>query len=361
MLSQDEVLRLHADLGDRKVLSVYINGEETDPAERRAWRIRLSHMAKDLQARVAEEAPEDRDDLRSAFGLIEQELAHYTGLLPERGWVGYATSDRLWSAGTSSVPMPDLVRWEISVHVTPYIRALKQSRPVLAIVTDQRHARVFRYQYGTLEEVGKFEADFVSNDTGPSSSKRPSTHSGSRGETRIDATRRMEGSSTQRMLREVVAAIPESADENPLMVVAGNAELVTNLMHALPDRVRERTIDIPALKVDATSAELKEAVETAASALSLRLQRALVEKVIEAARSEGRGALGRERTERALEAGAVETLVLSRTLSRAEPDYADRLVDMAIERSATVEEISESAAAELDREGGIGARLRFVV
>src|SRR5690606_9503924 len=124
------------------------------------------------------------------------------------------------------------------------------------------------------------------------SSKRASTHSGMRGEPRGDAAQRSHEVSTQRMLREILDTVAEPVSIDHLLVVAGNPETVTALVRALPARMRARAIDIPGMRVDATPAELKEAIEAAASVLSIRLQRGLVEEVLDATRSAGRACLG---------------------------------------------------------------------
>jgi stalled ribosome rescue protein Dom34 len=256
--------------------------------------------------------------------------------------------------------MPDLVRWEDGAHVAPYVRALKQSRPVTAVVADSRRVRIFRYQYDELREEGVIWSDATITDSSSAgSSNRASTRSGARGEPRGDAARRGEEVSTQRMLREALDALSQPVSDGHLIVVAGTSETTAAFVRALPERARERTIDVSGVPVEASPAALKEAIETAASALSLRLQQGLVEEILEATRSAGRACVGREQTERALQAGAVDTLVFSRAFARAQPDLAERFVDRALEQGATVEEIPEAVANELDGEGGVGARLRF--
>lgn len=362
MLSHEEVLRLHNDLGKRMVLSVYLNAEESDPAERRAWRVRLNGMLKEQADGWAGGSSEEGKAARSAVDLLERQLTRYPGLLPEGGWVGFATAERVWYAGPTPAPMPDLVRWEEGAHVAPYVRALKQSRPVTVVVADQRHARILDYRQGEMKEEQVLWAESVIVDSSSAgSSKRAATRSGMRGAPRGDVAQRIGVVTTRRMLREVLDAVAEPIDRGHLLVLAGSAETTTSLLRALPERARERTIDLPGLTVDATPARLREGVEAAASTLSIRLQRALVDEILDTTRSAGRACLGLERTERALRAGAVDTLVLSRAFARAEPDLAEQLVDLTFDHGAGVEEISEAAAEELDREGGIGARLRFAV
>src|SRR5690606_13597545 len=155
---------------------------------------------REMEDGLAGAPEEERAAARAAAALIDQELERYDGMLPERGWVGFATEDRLWYAAPSPAPMPDLVRWEDGAHVTPYVRAMKQSRPVTALVADRRHARIFRYLHGELREEETLWSDAALDSASAGSAKRASTHSGSRGEPRSDAARRVEEVSTERML-----------------------------------------------------------------------------------------------------------------------------------------------------------------
>lgn len=360
MPNQDEVLRLNQELAGKKVLSVYVSAEERDPAARRVWRVRVNGMLKGLEEELKDADDAELTPARAAMALVREELERHTGQLPGRGWVGFATPDRLWYAGSLPVPMPDLARWEDGAHVAPYLRAMKQSRPVTAVLADRRRARIYRYAHGELREERELWSDAALADVSASgSSKRASTHTGVRGEARGDAAKRVEQTAAQRLIREVQDALSEPSSDGHLLVLAGSSEMTAGILAGLPERARERTMELSGVQADATPAELKEAVEEAASSLSLRLQRALVEQVIDTTRSAGRACLGAEQTERALQAGAVETLILSRSFARSRPEVAERLVDEAFEQSAVVEEISEEAAGELDREGGIGARLRF--
>src|SRR5690606_31119903 len=98
MPSHDAVVRLNQDLAGTRVLSVYLNAEERNPAERRAWRVRLNRMIREMEDGLAGAPEEERAAARAAAALIDQELERYDGMLPERGWVGFATEDRLWYA-----------------------------------------------------------------------------------------------------------------------------------------------------------------------------------------------------------------------------------------------------------------------
>ncbi len=360
MLNADAVIQFNQELAETKVLSVYLNGEETDPAVRRAWRVRLNGMLRDLYDALKDAPEAERRAAQRSADLLDHELDRHEGLLPGRGWVGFATPERVWHAAPTPAPMPNLVRWEDGAHVAPYLRALKQSRPITAVVADRRSARILRYLHGELSEQQVIRSDAALPDSlSAGSSKRASTHSGARGEPRGDALRRNEEVSTQRMVRDVVELVTELASSGHLLVLAGSSETSAAVLKALPQRVRDRTIELTGISADATIAELAPEIDAAASALSIRAQRALVDEILDVTRSAGRACLGREPTERALDAGAVDVLAISRAFVSAHPEVAERLVDRALEQGAAVEEIATVTAQELDREGGVGARLRF--
>lgn len=361
MLSRTELLDLREHLADRPVLSLYLDAEQSDPAERRAWRIRLNHLLKDLEDELAARSSSELEAARAAIKLVNDRFAGTEGLLPERGWVAFASPDQLWYAGPSAAPMPDLIRWERGMHVAPYVRALKQSRPVMTLLVDQRRARLLRYQHGEISHVAEFQSQFELLEASDGASKRSVRSSGVRGQPRSDSIRRAEEVATLRMVREAVAALAESSNQDRLTAVGGSLEPVARVLALLPDRIRHRTIELGGLHIDATHSEIEAALDAAASTLSVRLQKDLVDEVIDLTRADGRACLGLERTNRALESGAVETLVLSRAFALSQPDVADTFVGAAFDRGATVEEVGGVAAVELDGEGGVGARLRFAV
>lgn len=358
MLTQDQVVRLHHDIGDRRVLSVYIDAQDDDPAQKREWRVRLRHMVATL---ADNQDPEERASSEEALGRIESELSSVRGQLPRPGWVGFATPDRLLYAGPAPAPVPDLLRWDCGIHLAPYVRALKQSRVVRIVLMDQLQARIFRYRLGSLEMEATLHGEHTAQRGDFGSSKRASTSSGTRGEARTDAAQRSKEASTERLIRDVIRRLVADQEDDALVVLGGNFEITAAVLRNLPDGQRVRAIEASELRVDATDVEIRSAAEAAASVLSARLHSDLVENVIDAARSDGRGCLGREHVERALQVGAVDMLVVSRPFSRHDPDAANLLIRSALDQGGSVEEVGGAAGDQLDGVGGVGARLRFPV
>ena len=125
-------------------------------------------------------------------------------------------------------------------------------------------------------------------------------------------------------------------------------------------RLVERAETAPHLHLDMSGTEVREAVSEMAGALNQRFQEALVSGVIDQARSGGRGVLGRDATVDALRGMRVDTLLLSRSVLRDDPELADRCVGAALAQDAEVEEVSGPGSDRLDTEGkGMGARLRY--
>jgi len=114
------------------------------------------------------------------------------------------------------------------------------------------------------------------------------------------------------------------------------------------------------LRLEMTLPEVKAASAEGASALAKRRQEALLKQVMEQAYSRGNGCLGGQDTVRALDAGAVDILILSRPFVEVNPDYADQCVTKAFEQGAEVRVFGGAPSDCLDEVGGgIGARLRF--
>jgi hypothetical protein len=362
MLSHDELVEIYRGLKDEKVLSVYLDGRTHDFSERHLWRRHLEHGIG-----AAREAlngrPEEMDGFGKAVSRVKEALDEYDQFLPDRGWVGFATTDRMVYGNPVRVPMPDLVRWENGIRVAPYVRALKQERLVVGVVMDSRRARIFRYRDGTLGEPENLMAEtFMGDLSDINVSKRATSHSGVRGKTATDAAQRFLGVGSERMMKGLMDRVAEEAGSEGVVVLGGTSEAVAAATNHLPQSLKNRTIQRPALVLEMSDADARDEIETAASALNQQMQEKLLDEVVNQAKAGGKGSLGPEPVEKALQEGRVDTLLLSRNFIRANPDYADHLVGAAFEHHGEVEELSGEGAARLDSEGeGVAARLRYTL
>lgn len=362
MLTRAQLSDLYKKLRDTDVLSVYIDAGQTDPANRRAWHVALERGIAEERRRVAGHTPDRLEDFDAAARRIMDELDGHRAFLPDRGWIGFSTSDALHYAEGVPVPMPDLVRWEGGIRAAPYVRALKQARVVVVALADRRKARIFTYQEGELTERADLIADLDIGDLHESAaSKRAATQTGSRGETGTDAGQRALEVSAARLHGRLLDEVRALAGRDGLVVLGGTTEVVAGLARqaeGLDGRIAER----PSMHVDMTDAEVLGETEAAASELSLELQRAALDQVIEAAGASGRGCMGVRATKEALRDGRVDLLLVTRGLRERDADLVDHMVGAAFDHGAAVEEIGAEVAARLDAEGeGVAARLRYTV
>jgi hypothetical protein len=363
MLNQNELVDLYRKHREEKVLSVYLDGKATDFAERNLWRKRLEGTLNEAEERLAGEASDELPAFRKARKAMEESLSAHPNFLPDRGWVGFANADGMLHAGAVRVPMPDLVRWENGIRVAPYVRALKQERLVITVLVDSRRARIFEYRGGELNEPENLSADTYMGDlTDMNQSKRPTAHSGVRGKTATDAAQKTLGIVADRMFKQLTDRVTERLGNHGHLILGGPPEAVAAAKDHFSSGILSRTIEWPSLRVEMTDAEVKEALEAAASRLNQNLQEKSLSEVVDMARSGGKGALGAVPVLKALKESRVDTLFLSRGFIRANPEYADHLVGAAFEQHAEVEELSLDGANRLDTEGeGVAARLRYVL
>lgn len=363
MLSRERLVELFQDLREQDVLSVYVDADQRDPAQRDAWRIHLDGEIARLRRGLEGAGGAALPGFDAAWGRVAECLrSEVHASMPKRGWVAFATADRLRYAEGVPAHMPHLVAWQRGLRAAPYVRALKQERPVLVVLVDGRRARVFEHVEGALTEHEGMLADADVGDlTDVGMRKGSARASGVRGETSTDQGRRLREVAAERLRRQLAELIDGRVGQDGIVVVGGTEEAQKQLVALLPRRLDGRVALRRSLHLDMSAAEIREEIRAAAGDLSEQGHHALVAEVVDAARSGGKGTLGAQPTFEALQGMRVDTLLLSRAFIREHPDPADHAVGLAFSQGASVEEVSGQAGGRLDREAeGIAARLRFV-
>lgn len=361
MLTRDQLADLYRGLQQEKILTVYVDGVGKDPAARRVWRRRLTQELEREEHRLDFTDSHDKEAFHAARAWVLKELDSFESFLPGKGYVAFASAGELHHAETLPVQVPNLVRWETGVRVAPYIRGLKQLRPMVTALVDGRRGRVFLYKEGEVTEVVDLRADtFMGDLLDQAQSSRASKHSGSRGATATDAAQKYLEVGTERMMKEVKELVCDLADSDGFVLLGGDHEALATLRPMMPGSMDSRILENSSLWLEMSAAEVKTATAEAASALSKRRQEMLLDQVMEQAYSRGNGCLGGKDTVQALDAGSVDILILSRAFVEANTDYADQCVAMAFEQGADVRVFGKAASERLDEAGGgVGARLRF--
>lgn len=363
MLTRERLVELLQELRAQDVLSVYVDADLKDPAQRDTWRVHLEGEISRLRRARERENDADLAAFDHAWERIRRELdAGEHASMAKRGWVAFATSDRLWHAGGVPAHMPNLVAWQRGIRAAPYVRALKQERPVLVVLVDARRARVFEHVEGSITEVEGLIADSDVGDLSDVGMHKGSARaSGVRGVTSTDQGQRLRDVAAERLRKELADLIGTRSVDDGIVVLGGADEVVKRLLPLLPRSLAGRVAVRPSLHLEMSVAEVREEIRSAAGDLSEAGHLALVAAVVDAARAGGKGALGHEDTGKALEGRQVDTLLLSRSYIQAHPEAADQAVSLAFSQGAAVEELSGEAGERLDVEGyGVAARLRFL-
>jgi stalled ribosome rescue protein Dom34 len=255
-----------------------------------------------------------------------------------------------------------LLAWDVGPRLAPYVRNLKLRRPVVAVLIDSRSARLFRSVNGKVAEIDTFSGHYRMNDVSKGTRKTASTTTGVRGETKSDSATRSLGAEIERMWTRVIDAVVDLAGRDSYVVFGGPAGHIGSFRASLHDELHHRSVEVPTLHVDSSPAELEDALQAAATDMTSRRQEAFLEDLIQEAGGGNHAALGPKATEVHLDHGAVSTLLLSRDFLVREPRDAERMVRLAIQTGAGIEEVGGDPGARLDREGGgVGAGLRFSV
>src|SRR5687768_579064 len=153
MLSPSKLNELAHELAGTRVLSVYLETKVTDPAMRNAWRPALAAAVRGARASVMD----DRDlaEFERATAHLEDPQHMPGGAWAAPGWVAFVTAEGARYVADLPVTPPTLAAWRDGPIVAPYMRALKQHRPVIVAVVESGAARIYRYAWRKLEPLGE--------------------------------------------------------------------------------------------------------------------------------------------------------------------------------------------------------------
>jgi hypothetical protein len=257
-----------------------------------------------------------------------------------------------------AVPMPTLAVWRTGICMAPYIRALKQTRPVIVALLDARRARVWRYVAGTLWPPEEIHAHAVTE--APShmgDAPRLGFHSGTRGMAAHDAAQRSLAQGTERMIADAARRAISLAGQDGWLIAGGIPEVSAKLIHALRNVAPRRVLLLKSLDVHSSEAQVTAAAEDGASQLRDQTDLRHVSEI--AGDADGKATLGLTATLEALGQSRVRLLFVTQAFIEQHLSEAEDAVRAAIAQNAQVEHVSRTVADRLDELGGIGALLRY--
>jgi hypothetical protein len=360
MLNFSQLVALEHSLRGTRVLSVYLDGTERDPAKQRVWRMQLDHSLDDLRAWLAGSPHAEREGFDQCVRLLDHELEAFTGNVGAHGWAAFITADWVHEASLLPVPMPTQAVWSTGMSVAPYMRALKEIRPVAVVLVDAKRADVHRYYRGKLERIETLHAyHTVMQPAHMGDAPRPGFHSGTRGATGHDEAQESLLAGTNRMLADAAERAMHVAGAEGWIVTGGIPKVGRQLAERLSSRARDRVLNVESLDIHASAADLAEAARVGASTLRNAADAARIVEIANGGEATGLGALGPAATRQALDERRVRDLYVTRRYLDDHAADAEDAVRSAIDQSALVEEVSGIAAEQLDAHGGMAARLRY--
>jgi hypothetical protein len=360
MLTQTQLAALHRSLRGERVLSVYIDGTAADPAIQRSWRMQLHHGLTDLRTWLEGSPHEEREQFERCVGLLDATLTGFRGGLGAPGWAAFIAADGVRHAQRLPAPVPTLVVWSTGACIAPYMRALKQSRPVIVAVADASKADLYRYRLGKLDRVETVRAHHVveppSHMGGP---PRQGFHTGTRGSAGRDSAQRSLLEGRDRMAADTVERIGDLAAGDAWILLGGIKRVVARLAKRLARVAPSRVLELTSLDIHASEADIAQAARVGASQLRDAFDARRVAEIAELAGAHGLGAVGPAETRRALKLASVRELYLTHRFLEDHAAEAEDAIRAALDQDASVEEVSGQAAEHLDRLGGMAAGLRF--
>ena len=362
MLTHVQLVTLHRSLRSERVLSVYIDGTAADPARQRAWRVQLDHSLDDLRAWLADASKDEREQLERCIHLLEDQLAAFAGGVGAPGWAAFITANGVRDAHQLPVPVPTLAVWSTGACLAPYMRALKETRPVVIAVADARKVDLYRYCVRKADRVETLRAHHaVDKPLHMGTPPKQGFHTGTRGTAGHDTTQRSLLAGRDRMLAEAAERIRDLAGADGWIVLGGIPRVVARLAQQLSPITPHRVLELAALDVHASEADIAEAARAGASTLRDASDGRRVAEIADLAEAGGLGVVGPTATRRALEQSCVHELYLTHQYLEDHAADAEDVVRAALDQDALVEEVSGDTAKRLDEHGGVAARLRYRV
>ena len=360
MLTYAQLVTLHRSLRDRRVLTVYIDGSAADPAIQRSWRLQLEHSLADLRRWLEGSSHDEREQFERCVRLLEGAVERFNSGIRAPGWAAFITRDGVRDAQHLPAPAPTLAVWSTGACIAPYMRALKESRPVIVVLADARKATIYRYRYGELDRVDVIRAfHAVDHPEHMGSPPRLGFHTGTRGAAGRDAAQRSLLNGRDRMIADTFDRVHDLAGADGWIVVGGIKRVVARIARELTAIAPNRVLELGALDVHASEAIVADVARSGASALRDIHDDERVAEIVEMAGAQGLGVAGPEDARHALDACSVRDLYVTHRYLEDHVSEAEQATRAALDQDALVEEVSGQAADRLNRHGGMVAGLRF--
>lgn len=341
MIDLADIHRLISQADADKTLSLFLMVDAARLENHSAtpgWRIWLKNALRELHAEHPDDATFDAL-VKRAEARLDEHRGHAKGLAL------FLTPDgeQLFEL---PVPLLENAASYGRASLAPLLWAIDEYERTLILVVDQEHARFISGYMGGASREGMHNNDFAAYDFPE--------------KTQI-AFVATEDDHRRRFFQEVALQarqLMEDTEANRLFI-GGSEEAAHAVKKEMHDDVAKKVVAVLAIPQHLDDAAVVRLVGPVALEVERQREVELVDEVINFAKSGSRGALGHAAVAACLERQQVELLVLPWPMQ--DPEIRDRLPHVALQAGAKIELVSGAAAERLNAEGGVGARLFYVI
>lgn len=362
MLNLSDVKTLLNEGEGQDILSLYLHVDNAVPenqATNPAWRIWLKQHLRRIDDQITDAAREDWDILR------ERVEAYFQAYSP----AGKAVVAFFGDGWDQVYSLPVLVENQGAYGkplVTPLLWALDEYEPYLVVQVDQEEAHFYVSFLGQTDFRDSMEVDIDEYDFAQKTGK-PMAAPSAGGFSRAQSNNREEfedmiGEHRMRFYREVAEHTRQIVEKEGIerVIIGGSEESGHVVRKQLAQAVEKHVVDVVSIPRHYTAHQIFEQVQPLALEHERRQESRLIDEVIDAARSGGRGALGIEATQTALQNQQVAHLILAWPPRDAE--MANDLAYEALKLNSEVITLHGEPADKLWQAGeGVAARLYYSV
>lgn len=348
---------------DGPLLSVYLR---TDPSlqenqsQTPAWRIWLKNSLRRIETILGQ-------DNMAAWRLASQRITEYIedNIIRARGLVIFAGEDMLEAIQLPVRPDDNEIAFGEPL-VAPLLWLIDEYEPYLIALVDSEEAHFLTTYLGHIDREDAMASDRFSFDfrektlmprpAAPRESASQVTHGSNR-----DSFDDMIDEYIARFHRDVAGRITSLLKENPASrIVLGGSEKAAHAVYDLLDsQTAGALVDVLPIPLQQTDDSVMARVLPSALKYERKKEMELVDSVVGLAKSGGRGALGREQVEEAMEQQRVELLIIPWPLEQ--KDLVSRLCLRALQSGTEIELVHGAAADKIRAEGGLAARLYYTL
>lgn len=329
---------------DHPVLTLVLPVDPSDPDHHRThgserWRVQLGNDLAEIAAPL-----QDDKEARGRFAAMreraEQWLEDHD--VSGRTIVLYVDDEEIVHFALPIVLDQDAGYGE--PLVAALVRALCDNRLYAAVLVDSEEARTVTGHLGFVEDLATLELGWGWG----------ATRSGHR--FRFEARQEKYRAKAHATIAAEIDRLLDESPEVERLVLGGVETEAHGVARALAARSHSRLVGVIAIPLVSSAQELAERVRPHADEFEQQ-QDLEAAAAFEAARGAGRAVSGPDRTVRALEQYLARDVLVSSHLT--DPELLERVTRLAVLTGVEVRFLHRDAAAALDADGGVGARLYY--